>query len=547
MPEEYSEVEEAILKPTRVGLLKNVPPFPSSAISAHPFKGGELAGHDRLKEIIWTNGATTYKSTRNGLLGVEFSTKLSAYLAQGSLTARQIHAALRELEDGTNEEFREAEGFGKGECPGTLAIREELLWRDYMRLYHRKVQDNLFRVEGVREYKNVERKPQWKTASQERAAADQDPSVAVIQSKLQRFLEGTTGLGLIDASQRELFHTGYTSNRARQNVANFLAKALNIDWRYGAEWYEMLLVDYDVSSNWGNWQYVSGVGPDPRSESRFFNPVKQAFDYDVNGKYVRAWIPEVAHLSSLLNVFQVCTSSTEEAQEAGILDSVMFKDPIMRIEYSVERKPRNGKRRVHRKKEHGHRNDGDEDPGEDGQNAGKQSHAGSRASAGGRTSPRDGNTTDRNLGKSSWRNPTPPSDSDGSRLGSGAPLVVSSPSSHGLHTQGTAHGQHRNYSSSPNNTIWVSRGGYINTNTRGPVSGDHYVAGYTTDRNSTYKPSQFGSRPLEYRPAPSGTRPATDYRPQDFRPQQPSGQPGYASRNKRSPAGSQSRNGGGQS
>ncbi len=90
---------------------------------------------------------------------------------------------------------------------------------------------------------------------------------------LQRFLRGTTGTGLIDASQRELLFTGYTSNRARQNVASYLAKHLGINWKLGAEWYESMLVDYDVSSNWGNWQYVAGVGNDPRGEARVFNPI----------------------------------------------------------------------------------------------------------------------------------------------------------------------------------------------------------------------------------------------------------------------------------
>jgi len=83
------------------------------------------------------------------------------------------------------------------------------------------------------------------------------------RQKLLRFRAGTTGTGLIDASLRELFRTGYTSNRTRQNVASFLSKRLNIDWRVGAEWYECMLVDYDCASNWGNWQYVAGVGNDP--------------------------------------------------------------------------------------------------------------------------------------------------------------------------------------------------------------------------------------------------------------------------------------------
>ena len=103
---------------------------------------------------------------------------------------------------------------------------------------------------------------------------------------LERFLRGETGTGLVDASQRELWCSGYTSNRARQNVASYLAKHLGLDWRLGAEWYESLLVDYDVCSNWGNWQYVA-LG------DRVFNPVKQSWDYDKKGQYVKAWVPEL--------------------------------------------------------------------------------------------------------------------------------------------------------------------------------------------------------------------------------------------------------------
>jgi deoxyribodipyrimidine photo-lyase len=170
IPEQYEELEEALVKPVRE-FLKNMPLFPSKAVSAHPFKGGEVAGHQRLNDVILHGVATGYKDTRNGLLGVDFSTKLSAYLAQGSLTARQIHHELRGFEDGTAETFRDVDGFGKGEVAGTKGIREELLWRDYMRLYHKKINDKLFQVKGVRDYKDPDKKPQWKTGDREKAGS----------------------------------------------------------------------------------------------------------------------------------------------------------------------------------------------------------------------------------------------------------------------------------------------------------------------------------------------------------------------------------------
>jgi deoxyribodipyrimidine photo-lyase len=79
------------------------------------------------------------------------------------------------------------------------------------------------------------------------------------------------------------------SNRGRQNVASYLVKDLNVDWRMGAAWFESMLIDYDPCSNYGNWMYVAGVGNDPR-EDRYFNIKKQAERYDPDGRYVNLWL-----------------------------------------------------------------------------------------------------------------------------------------------------------------------------------------------------------------------------------------------------------------
>jgi deoxyribodipyrimidine photo-lyase len=266
---------------------------------------------------------STYKETRNGLLGLDFSTKLSAFLALGCVTSRQIHADLLAFEEGSTDVGKGAQGYGKGENEGTAAVRFELLWRDYMRLCARKFGPRLFYITGFREDKAI----QWKYP-------DEDPSV---KAAVTRFLEGTTGTGLIDASMRELFLTGYTSNRARQNVASFLSKHLGIDWRIGAEWYEMLLTDYDVSSNWGNWQYTAGVGNDPRGEARIFNPVKQAFDYDPKGEYVKAWVPELRGIEDPQVIFQAWKMSDGEKKARGLLDADWVEKPLKRIDFHVGR------------------------------------------------------------------------------------------------------------------------------------------------------------------------------------------------------------------
>ena len=338
--------------------LGNVPPFPDNATSAHPFEGGEDAARRRLQDAIKAETMLKYKDTRNGLLGVPFSTKLSAFLAQGCITARQINDAMTSYEDGTDETFRDVAGYGEGENGGTQQVRIELLWRDYDRLCARDAKHKLFRLGGIRvgeaygdgassgnnNSSGQGAGSKWKTPIKAEASSHQDPKPEAIARIIERFNAGTTGMGLIDASQRELIHSGYTSNRARQNVAGFLAKHLGIDWRYGAEWYEMLLVDYDVSSNWANWQYVSGVGNDPRSTARIFNPVKQAFDYDPDGTYVRAWVPELSKLEKLENLFQAWTASSQELDQLGLAGNEMVTDPVKRIEFSVEGKPKNPRR-----------------------------------------------------------------------------------------------------------------------------------------------------------------------------------------------------------
>lgn len=323
--------------------LPNTPTWPKGAESAHPFKGGAGPGIERIKHLVESGSMSAYKDTRNGLLGLDFSTKLSAWLALGCVTARQIHWALIDFEDGKTDVGKSAVGYGKGESKGTAAVRFELLWRDYMRLCTRKFGHRLFRIEGFRDDKTTG----WKYISsplshstKKRGSPDDSTATAVL-----RFITGRTGTGLIDASQRELFLTGYTSNRARQNVASYLAKHLGIDWRIGAEWYECNLIDYDVSSNWGNWQYVAGVGNDPRG-SRIFNPVKQAMDYDAQGQYIRSWVEELKGVNieekqnseNLMGIFQAWRLPQDEQHRLGLEKVDWVQKPLVKIDFSPNRR-----------------------------------------------------------------------------------------------------------------------------------------------------------------------------------------------------------------
>ncbi|KAK5735983.1 hypothetical protein LTR17_007818 [Elasticomyces elasticus] len=353
MPDSLEGMIEALLKPIREDLeVSGMPSMPSETKSAHPFIGGSKAGQERIRRLLETGAMSGYKDTRNGLLGLDFSTKLSAWLALGSITARQVHWRMMEFEDGKTDLGKSAQGYGKGENKGTAAVRFELLWRDYMRLCTRKFGTRLFYLEGYRHDKTAK----FKMISSPYTASTEKKNTkgvndADTRATVERWLRGQTGTGLIDASQRELYLTGWTSNRARQNVASYLTKHLSIDWRLGAEWYETNLIDYDVHSNWGNWQYVAGVGNDPRGDARVFNPVKQAVDYDTNGEYVKAWVPELRNVGkdsdsneSLMGVFQAWRIPADEKTRLGLDGVEWVEKPLIKIEFSMNRRGGGSKR-----------------------------------------------------------------------------------------------------------------------------------------------------------------------------------------------------------
>ncbi|KAI2649019.1 Cryptochrome DASH [Labeo rohita] len=120
---------------------------------------------------------------------------------------------------------------------------------------------------------------------------------------------------------------GFMSNRGRQNVASFLTKDLGLDWRLGAEWFEYLLVDHDVCSNYGNWLYSAGTGNDPR-ENRKFNMIKQGLDYDNNGDYVRQWVPELRGIKGG-DVHTPWTLSNSALSHAQVSLNETYPSPII--------------------------------------------------------------------------------------------------------------------------------------------------------------------------------------------------------------------------
>jgi deoxyribodipyrimidine photo-lyase len=225
------------------------------------FQGGETAGKARLKYYFWQHDCLkNYKQTRNGMLGADYSSKFSPWLALGCLSPRYIYEQIQTYEQ------------QRVKNDSTYWLIFELIWRDFFRFICQKHGYKIFRKSGIQGI-NIPWKEDWE--------------------RFNLWQLGKTGYPLIDANMRELASTGFMSNRGRQNVASFLTKNLGINWQMGAEWFESLLIDYDVCSNWGNWNYSAGVGNDARG-FRYFNISKQSHDYDSKGEYLRYWLPELS-------------------------------------------------------------------------------------------------------------------------------------------------------------------------------------------------------------------------------------------------------------
>ncbi len=255
-----SEIKSPGIPPLRLPNLEalGLQPVKPDLRAVMQFKGGESEGYNRLNTYFFeTQLISKYKETRNGMIGSDYSTKLSPWLALGCLSPREIYYELQKYES----------QFSANDSTYWLVF--ELLWRDYFRFMMKKYRHKFFLSSGI---KNGSKNSEL-------------PDNAV----LVKWIDGKTGNNFIDANMLELKHTGFMSNRGRQNVASYLCNDLKLDWRYGAAYFEQQLIDYDVCSNWGNWAYLAGVGNDPRG-NRYFNTEKQAEEYDHNKDYRNLWL-----------------------------------------------------------------------------------------------------------------------------------------------------------------------------------------------------------------------------------------------------------------
>jgi deoxyribodipyrimidine photo-lyase len=234
-----------------------------------PWPAGESHAHRRLQRFLGGTGrepgsGLAQYSTARDVPSAPATSQLSADLKFGTIGVRRLaHGVL------------EAAGRDARLASHAEKFVQELRWRDFFAhvlWHHPQVEHGAFRPHFDR--------LRWQGSDEEFAA----------------WCAGRTGYPIVDAGMRELLATGLMHNRVRMIVASFLTKDLLLDWRRGERWFMTHLVDGDLASNNGGWQWAAGTGTDAAPWFRIFNPVTQGMKFDANGAYVHRWCPELAAL-----------------------------------------------------------------------------------------------------------------------------------------------------------------------------------------------------------------------------------------------------------
>ena len=221
------------------------------------------AGAAELLEVFLEGASQGYKEQRN-FPDRTGTSKLSPHMHFGEISPRQIARAVL---DARHPAVPEAD---------RIHYISELGWREFS--HHL-----LFHYPHTPERDLTDKFARFKWA-------EVQPEV------LKRWQQGRTGVPLVDAGMRELWHTGWMHNRVRMVVASFLSKNLRYHWSHGARWFWDTLVDADLAQNTQGWQWSAGTGADAAPYFRIFSPTAQSARFDPNGAYIRRWVPELAAL-----------------------------------------------------------------------------------------------------------------------------------------------------------------------------------------------------------------------------------------------------------
>lgn len=302
------------------GMVKALPPVPRALTSeklasfkllpripwdkglARTWQPGEVGAQQRLAAFL-DDTLAHYSETRD-IPAAPGTSRLSPALHFGEISPRQIVTAV---------ERTVAHHHHSGLIANAEAWLRQLVWREfaYAVLYHfphtsdEPFDERFTRFAWESNYTRV----------------------------LERWQRGESGIPIVDAGMRELWHTGWMHNRVRMIVASLLTKNLLVPWQEGARWFWDTLVDADLANNSFGWQWVAGSGNDAAPFFRMFNPVLQGEKFDPMGRYVRRWLPELTSLQDKY-LHKPWEAPAGVLNEAGIKPGTHYPNPIVDLKGS---------------------------------------------------------------------------------------------------------------------------------------------------------------------------------------------------------------------
>jgi len=273
-----------------------LPTAPNWATEFGEWVPGEKSAHKKLDEFIQT---TIHQYTpHRDIPATDSTSRLSPHLHWGEISPQSIwhhiHQNCSPLQD------------------SELTYIKELVWREfsYQLLYHfpELPQKSL--------QKNFENFP-WSENT----------------DHLHAWQRGQTGVPIVDAGMRQLWHTGWMHNRVRMIVASYLIKNLLLPWQWGEEWFWDTLVDADLASNGASWQWVAGSSPHSAPFYRIFNPITQSQKFDPQGAYIKKWVPELSTLSAP-DLYDPSSAPASVLRQAGIELGVTYPHALVDLKES---------------------------------------------------------------------------------------------------------------------------------------------------------------------------------------------------------------------
>ena len=252
-------------------------------------QGGEYLFKDFLKRM------DTYNETRDFPF-IKGPSYLGVHLRFGTVSIRKlVRTALERTQNGS---------------AGAAVWLSELIWRDFYAQilhHHPRVVQNAFKPE----YDNI----QW-----------EDDKTA--KKLFEAWCNAQTGYPIVDAAMHQINSTGYMHNRLRMVVASFLVKDLGIDWRWGESYFAQHLIDFDLASNNGGWQWASSSGCDAQPYFRIFNPISQSKRFDPKGQFIHRYLPALADLGEK-DIHAPWEASDLTLQSAGLVLGKNYPKPIV--------------------------------------------------------------------------------------------------------------------------------------------------------------------------------------------------------------------------